>query len=320
MTAALRSIRAADGGDADLAAFVEIVNDASPDESTSIDELRWADATYPGAARFLAEVDGGPVGAASVGRIYMYPPEFDGLWASIHVLGPFRNQGIGTGLLEAVSERARSAGKTSLHVPATEERPEGIAFLTRRGFVEYERAKIIRLELAGLTPPAIDMPDGVSLVTLAERPDLVPGVHTVAVEAFADIPGGDEPTAAGDLVEFRVRDVDRPSIPPGAFMIALETATGQVVGYASLLMLPGSTRAAWHDMTAMARAWRGRGLAGALKRATIGWAIGNGLDTLESGNDIDNVAMRAVNARLGYRPIADRLVLRGPAVGAIMDR
>jgi len=86
------------------------------------------------------------------------------------------------------------------------------------------------------------------------------------------------------------------------------------------LMLPGSTRAAWHDMTAVARAWRGRGLAGALKRATIGWAIGNGLDTLESGNDIDNVAMRAVNARLGYRPIADRLVLRGPAVGAMMDR
>jgi RimJ/RimL family protein N-acetyltransferase len=84
-------------------------------------------------------------------------------------------------------------------------------------------------------------------------------------------------------------------------------------------MLPGSTRVAWHDMTAVLRAWRGRGLAGALKRATIGWAIANGLATLETGNDVDNAAMRAVNARLGYAPAADRLVLRGPLFGGIMD-
>jgi hypothetical protein len=35
-----------------------------------------------------------------------------------------------------------------------------------------------------------------------------PPVNAVAVEAFADIPGG-EPTAPGDLEEFW-RDVDRP--------------------------------------------------------------------------------------------------------------
>ena len=29
--------------------------------------------------------------------------------------------------------------------------------------------------------------------------------------------------------------------------------------------------------------------------------------------------MRAVNARLGYRPVADRLVLRGPLFSGIMD-
>ncbi len=157
------------------------------------------------------------------------------------------------------------------------------------------------------------------MTTLAERPDLIEGVHAVAVETFLDIPGGDEPTAAGTLAEFRARDVDRPSIPPGAFMIATDAATGDVIGYASLILLPGSTRVAWHDMTAVLRAWRGRGLAGALKRATIGWAIANGLETLETGNDVDNAAMRAVNARLGYAPAADRLVLRGPLFGGIMD-
>ena len=45
----------------------------------------------------------------------------------------------------------------------------------------------------------------------------------------------------------------------------------------------------------------------ALKHATIGWAIANGLEVLETGNDTDNLPMRAVNApaRLpARRPIA----------------
>jgi hypothetical protein len=48
--------------------------------------------------------------------------------------------------------------------------------------------------------------------------------------------------------------------------------------------------------------------------------IANGLEALETGNDIDNVAMRAVNARLGYRPMSDQLILRGPLFSGIMDR
>lgn len=319
MTAHEARLREAGRDDADLGAIAEIVAATSPEEPTSIEELRWQDATYPGSTRFLAAVDGRPVGAATVGRIYMYPPEYDGLWASIHVLADARRRGIGSALLRATSERARSAGKTALHVPTSDARPDSVAFLTRRGFTEHERSKIVRLELAGLTPPPVEPPAGIAFTSVAERPDLVPGIHAVALEAFLDIPGGDQPTAAGDLAEFRARDVDRPTIPPDAFMVAVESATGQVVGYASLLLLPGQSRVAWHDMTAVLRHWRGRGLAVALKRATIGWAIANGLETLETGNDQDNAAMRAVNARLGYRPVADRLVLRGPLFGGMMD-
>ena len=240
----------------------------------------------------------------------MLPAEFDGFWATIHVLADVRRQGIGSALLTAVSDRARIAGKTALHMPASEARPDGIDFLLHRGFREYERSKTVRLELAGRARPAIDLPDGLRLTTLA-----------VAIEAFEDIPGGDQPMAPGDLAEFRKRDVDRPTIPHEAFMIAVETATDRVVGYACLLLQPPHMRRiAWHDMTAVARDWRGRGLAGALKRATIAWAIDDGLDLLESGNDTDNLPMRAVNARLGYQPAPDFLVLRGPLFAGIMAR
>jgi GNAT superfamily N-acetyltransferase len=306
--------------EADLATLVAITVAVTPDEPNSLENLRWADATYPGATRLLAELDGRPVGAATVGRIYVLPADFDGFWATIVVLPEARRRGVGGGLLSAVSDRARAAGKMSLHIPASEERPDGIAFLCRRGFDVYERSKIVRLGLAGLEPPPIEPPAGVSLTTLAARPDLVEGVHAVAVEAFADIPGGDEPTAPGDLAEFIARDVERPSVPAEAFFVAVDDATDRVVGYASLLLLPGRSDAAWHDMTAVVRAWRGRGLALALKHATIGWAIANGLTELVTGNDVENAPMRAINAKLGYRPTPDRLVLRGPLFDGIMDR
>jgi GNAT superfamily N-acetyltransferase len=314
-------IREADLGDADLALFAAIVNETTPDDPTSVDEMRWSTATYPGTSRFILEADGRPVGTASVGRIYVFPPDFDAFWATINVLPDARRLGFGTALLAAVSERAIAAGKVALHVPASDARPDGIDFLLHRGFREYERSKAVHLDLAGLAAPPVELPGGVSLTTLADRPDLIEGVHALAIEAFADIPGGDSPMAPGDLAEFRARDVDRHSIPHGAFMIATEDGSDRVVGYACLLLQPPyKRRIAWHDMTAVARDWRGRGLATALKRAVIGWAVADGLDLLEAGNDTDNLAMRAVNARLGYVPSHDTLVLRGPLAGAMMDR
>lgn len=315
------SIRRGTSEDADLAAIARIVNEVSPEEPTSVDELRWADATYPGGARLLASIDDRPVGVATVGRIYMYPPDYPAFWATLAVLPDARRQGIGTALLVGVSAVARAAGKRELHVPAVASRPEGVEFLLRRGFKEVERARAVELPLAGRRAPAVDPPPGVAVHSLAERPDLVAGVHAVALEAFPDIPGGDDPIAVGDLAEFQARDVDRPSIPKDGFFVAVDELDGAVVGYASLLLVPGQeNRKAWHDMTAVARAWRGRGLATSLKRATIAWAIDHGLDVLVTGNDIDNAPMRKVNAGLGYQPTPDLLRMRGPLFDGIMDR
>ncbi|HEU0244533.1 MAG TPA: GNAT family N-acetyltransferase, partial [Candidatus Limnocylindrales bacterium] len=100
------------------------------------------------------------------------------------------------------------------------------------------------------------------------------------------------------------------------FALALDAATDEVAGYANLRFAPGSTTLAWHDMTAVRPAFRGRGLALALKQATIAWAVANGVEALETGNDEHNAPMRAVNARLGYRPIPDSVGLHGPLAGS----
>ena len=297
--------------DEDLEHFARIVSKVCPDDSTTVDEIRWADATYPGGRRFLAWLDGVPVGAGSVGRVYVYPEDFPGLWAIVSVLPEHRRRGVGSALLAAIAEATRATGKTMLIGRTTADRPDTIAFLAHRGFVEHERMKAVRLDLAGLELPALDAPAGIEITTLEARPDLVEGVYAVAVEAFPDIPG-DGPMATGTFEEFRARDVDRAIVPRGAFAVGLDRATGRVVGYANLILVPGNPSVAWHDMTAVMRSWRGRGLATALKRATIRWAIANGLEDLITANDMDNASMRAVNSRLGYQPMPDEVSIRGP--------
>jgi GNAT superfamily N-acetyltransferase len=302
-------IRPADS-DEDLGHVARIVTAVTPDSPSTVELMRWQDAHYPGGQRYLAWLDGEPVGAGGAGRVYMYPPEFEGLWGNLSVLEPYRGRGIGSALLASLSDLARSAGKTKLMGRTTADRPESIAFLENRGFEEHDRMKVVQLPLAGLDLPEAAPPAGIAITSLADRPELVGGVYEVALEALPDIPGG--PIAPLTLDEFRVRDVDAPNIPHGGFAIGVEAATGRVAGYASLMLVPGRSRAAWHGMTAVARAWRGRGLATALKRATIAWAIEHDLEVLEGANDVANAPMRAVNARLGYQPAPDEITFLGP--------
>ena len=223
-----------------------------------------------------------------------------------------RNRGIGSALFIAASAAARAAGKTGFQTEISEEHADGLRFLANRGFVETDRSKMVRLDLAGLAAPEVRAPTGVRLVTLAERPDLLPGVHATAVETFPDIPWTDQPISALDFEAFVARDVDRTGIPKDAFFVAVDEVTGAVAGYASLIYAAGSTTVAYHDMTAVRRADRGRGIATALKRATIAWAIEHGLEALDTGNDEGNAPMRAVNLALGYRPVPDWIGLQGP--------
>ena len=292
---------------AHIARIAAIVWPASP---ISVDEMRWQEQTYPGGRRFIAWLDGAPVGAGGAGRAYSFPPDFPGFWSNLSVLPERRRQGIGGALLAAISSVALDAGKTMLVGTTTSDRTDSIDFLEHRGFREHERMKVVKLDLAGRQPPAIEPPAGVTISSLEVHPELVPSVYDVAREALPDIPG-DGPEAPATLEEFRTRDVDRAIIPAGGFVIAIDDANGRVAGYANLMLVPGRATVAWHGMTAVARAWRGRGLARALKAATIAWALDSGLDALEGSNDVDNAPMRAVNRRLGYQPEPDEIQFRG---------
>jgi len=302
------------GDEPGLATYVGIRNAVTPDNTDSLDQVRWETATYPGqVVRFLArDTTGVAVGTASTGRVWMHGEGYARYWLGIWVPPPSRGLGVGSALYAAASDAARAAGKIGFQTELSEAHVDGQRFLANRGFIVTERNKMVRLDLAGLAAPEPRPPAGIRLVSLAERPDLLAGVYRTAVEAFPDIPTDGEPVDAGTLEAFVARDVERVGVAKDAFMVAVDEAAGEVAGYASLMFSPGSTSLAYHDMTAVRPAYRGRGIAAALKRATIAWALANGLEALDTGNDEHNAPMRAINLALGYRPRPDWLGLQGP--------
>ncbi len=282
----------------------------TPEDSRTAEEMLRDDATYPGSVRFLAYVGDEPAGAASAARIFVFTPDFDGLWCELGVREAHRGRGVGTALHRAASAVARERGKSAFHIAASEARPEGIAWLSRRGYTEYERSRTVVLDLTRVVPPAIDPPPGVEVVSMAERPDLARAVYEFSFEALADVPTGGEPMHPGTYEEFRRTNLENPGMPVAGYVVALDH--GEVVGYACVVIPEAHPDRAFHWMTGVRRSHRGRGIAQALKRAQIAWAKSTGLVELETENAVGNAPMRAVNARLGYEPRPDWVILRGP--------
>ncbi len=68
-----------------------------------------------------------------------------------------------------------------------------------------------------------------------------------------------------------------------------------------------------NEWTATLPDLRGRGLARLAKRTTIRWAADEGIIEIVTGNDPDNVPMRELNRRLGYRELFIRRDFERPA-------
>jgi mycothiol synthase len=162
----------------------------------------------------------------------------------------------------------------------------------------------LELDVTAADSPAADLPEGIEIVPFADRPELAEGAYDVGREALPDIPGHEDwtPPPLEQFVESHLRGL----------AVFLAVADAEVVGYAKLREHPDG-RTADHGMTAVKRAWRGRGIAKSLKLAEIAWAHANGIERLTTSNEERNAAMLRINESLGYRPAPGRVYLRGPA-------
>lgn len=291
--------------DDELELFIELRNESFPEWPLTLERLRYMREHHPDRLQLLAFEDGEAVGVAS---LLQGAETREGLlWASVAVRPPHRRRGFGSRIAERVLEEAQRRAATGLETTLFETYASGRAFAAHHGFREIGRYVGIALDLTEIEPAPVDAPDGVEIATLAERPDLARGAHATYAESTPDVPG-DSLVRAPPFDEWQRDLLDAPDFRPDAFFVAV--AGGDVIGIAQLIPIPGKDGVWAHSFTGVRRAWRGRGVAGALKRSQIAWAKEQGVRSLETGNDARNEPMRRVNAHLGFRPAWTQLILR----------
>jgi GNAT superfamily N-acetyltransferase len=276
----------------ELQTLVAIANAAFPREEASPDEFVDWKRQAEDMAWFLT---GDRTGAAFVLTGWHTPPGH--AIGGIAVLPEHRGGGNGDRLLATIEAWAKERGSTHLEGGIAEDDDATIAWAGARGFEEVGRNSRLVLDLTAIDPPVVDPPAGIEIVTWAERPELAPGLWEVAREAGPDVPG-EEDTDVGPLEEWLDRDMKGIGDNPEAVFVALEG--DQVLGYAKLSFRPDSTDRAYHDLTGVLRAHRGRGIARALKAKQIAWAKEHGYGSLQTANEVRNEPIRRLNERHGY--------------------
>jgi len=274
--------------------------------SMMIDWRKQAEAT----TWLIASIDGIEAGAGvgvtgwhaepGVGRI------------EVEVLEEWRAQGLGTALLEHLTAWSVARGQTHADSSVEELDAASLAWARRRGFTEVGRSALLALDLETATWPEIDPPEGITIASWADRPDAVQGMYEVACEAYVDVPG-EADTEMASFESWRANDLDGAGDRPEATFVAFQGV--DVVGYAKLSLSEARPTVAFHDMTGVKRAWRGRGIASALKRAEIAWAMDAGFERLITFNEVRNEPIRVLNERYGYVVEPGSIRVRGALSG-----
>lgn len=217
-----------------------------------------------------------------------------------------RGRGVGQALFEALLAWAAERGSVTVETKVAEDDRASLAWADRRGFREVGRELRVSLDLSSVEAPAVDPPAGIEVVSWADRPELANGLYEVFCEASPDIPGAEQ----AELPSFErwlADDMQGTRDRPECVFVAL--AGGETVGFAKLSIPQEAAGTAWHDLTGVKRAWRGRGIASALKRAQISWAKQHGYTRLVTWNEERNAPIRRLNQAYGFRPDGGMIVL-----------
>jgi GNAT superfamily N-acetyltransferase len=291
---------------ADVELWVELRNEVDPQlPMTAQSLLRWIE-TDQTVEHVLGYMDGDAVGAAYAQELgHLRRTNVAG--AFFGVVAGARGRGVGSALYAAVSAQARRIGKARLEVDLWEDEHDGLRFLEHRGFEEVERFARVRLELDQALLPEAPLPPEVEVVPFERCLDLAPQLFEVAREAAADMPSTDPIELSYD--DWYGWEIGRESLRHDLGQVAL--IDGEPVGFGTIYVI-GDSREGWNSITAVRRGWRRRGVATAIKRAQIRAAKAAGLTSLTTFSEERNGPMRALNQKLGYRPLADQVRLRGP--------
>lgn len=253
--------------------------------------------------RLVAEVGGRFAGSAGYDQyagVY-HPRRFD---LSMTVHPEFRRRGIGGALWERLCAAMAPLDPLSMTTGVSEQWPDSMRFLERRGFVEKMRNWESLLDLTAFDPDAFASAGARakeqgyeirSYAELADFPDRDRRIHHLGAVTRLDVPSVEPRTDVP--FERWVQGLSDPTFMPDLYMIALKD--GEMVGLSTIWNShdPGKLHT---GSTGVLRAHRGNGVAKALKVEGLRRAKAAGYRCVNTYNATTNAPMLAINDALGF--------------------
>ncbi|NEC87976.1 GNAT family N-acetyltransferase [Streptomyces sp. SID12501] len=225
---------------------------------------------------------------------------------SLWVFPSFRRRGAGTALVDAARAELRARGRDRLMVDAPHT-PTAEAFAAVRGAELHGTNLRNRLFLrgparAGLDGPADRVVPGHRLVHWSDRcPEELVDLYARAWGALDAPVNGQAEVRAPTAADVRAREAEAERAGHRQYVTAaVDTATGEVAGYATLFVRDSPMADAGETLVLADRRRQGLGTwikAGLIARAAV---ENPHLALVQAWNDVRNDAVLALNRRLGF--------------------
>lgn len=309
-TSTRADVRIREATEADDPRLLEIANALFPDFSETLEELRHGRARHrtQGYTDVVIVAEEAHDAIVGYGHFHHMIGQFNpGRYrVGIYVDRSWQRRGVGGTLFDHALADLTARGARALESFARETSAEVVGFLARRGFRETLRTWELRLNLATFDPkPFADYEDQlrsseVVITTLAEEyardPEALRRAYTLREAVWAEVPAP-IPHTPVPFEDFVHGNFKSPRGLPDAYFLA--KAGDAYIGEATLQRPQKGTHLV-HNVTGVLAPWRMKGIAMALKLATITYGRAHGFSEIRTWNDVRNAGMLAINDRLGF--------------------
>ena len=296
---------------ADYPRYLELSNAVYPEYRQSMEEFRHDDDAWDAARyhklRLVAEDAAGRlVGGGVVAHMpAQFHPDKYGLF--VHVHPDHRRRGIGSALYERLMGELGERGAVVARTEVKESMADGVAFATRRGFVEMKREWESRLDVAGFDWTRFAgaaeraAAAGIAITTLAaeraRHPDAVRAAYELNQACERDVPEVD-PVTPVPFDQFVKQEVEGPSALADGYFLAKDG--DRYVGQSNLFSSAEEPDVLYQGLTGVLPEYRGKGIALALKLRTVAYARDHDKREIRTWNDTRNRPMLRINEAMGF--------------------